>query len=161
MIYLLKIFENFLYLLKDKSKDWRENNFRFNKEIFDFIHKFLEKNDFEKNHFLIISSLVVEKLSEAKFTEGIFNITKKSVENLGHKLVLNQLISLTNNSTNPKSLIELCNLFGQMAEKNSKNIFQKELIEFAKMCANHSTQSVRSAAISLFKILYKNLGKLA
>ena len=147
-----------LYLLKDRSKEWQENNVRFVKEILDFINKHLEKYELDKRSFGIISALFVKNFQENKFSEIIHNIIRNSLENLGHKFVLNQLISLVNSNSNVKALIELCNLFNKMAEKNAKNVFQKELNDFLIMCCNHTNQLVRAGAISLFITLYKSLG---
>ena len=156
-----KNLEIFIVYFKEKTKNFSESNLQFNEEFLDFLKNILnDKNSMDTKFFLLISPIIIERLEEIHFFENILFIIKKYCENLGYKFILTNFLSLANNNTNSTILVQCCNLLVELSENNVKRIYLKEIIDFAKICANHSNPEVKSASVSLFLVFFKNIGKI-
>ena len=126
--------EALVFLLKARTKEWKENNVRFIKESLDLIIKLVNNRGFylkssliiiylglNKRSFSNLAILFIEKISENKYTESFNQLFSLSIEKINFKYVVSTLTNLIKNLSNPKIITELTNLIVKSSE-NEKNV---------------------------------------
>mmetsp|Transcript_38603 Transcript_38603/g.34302 ORF Transcript_38603/g.34302 Transcript_38603/m.34302 type:complete len:614 (+) Transcript_38603:797-2638(+) len=153
-------------ILKKNLKDWKESNLNILKETFSLILDILENEglNLNKRAFSILALFVTNNIGDVKYSENCKKIVQGFVEvvnpkSIIHSLLSNALDSKNPKNSNPKSLIELCNLLARLIEDLTLKFFPlKETIDYGKFAASNSNQNVRTAAQGLFVAIYTQMG---
>jgi len=153
--------------LKSKLKDWKESNLNILRETFSIVVTTVKNKQaaLTKKSFSLLSQLIINNVYDNKYAHQCETIIYSYIEFVNPKaillILLNTLLKDSNKNAkpNPKVLIEMCNLFARLVEELTlKFVPLKETVDFGKLTISNQNPACRTAATSLFKSLYQQMG---
>ena len=153
--------ENLILYIKNKLKDWKENNINLNKEAISLLILIItDAKAIDKKIGRNIIKGFHERLSDKLVKEYIINLYLILMEHLTPSFTLNILLTLLKNSKSPNLLKDYASFLEKTITEFGINLMPvKEIVEFCKNLANHTNPQVRTSATTLLCELYKYIGK--
>ena len=152
--------EALLIIIKVSVKDWKENNISVIKAAFEIITIINDLSTISKRSAnVILTSSVLEKLSETKLTESYTLCLLSLCEKIGPKFIISQIIKNISDCNKPKVVSECLSVICKLLnESNINKIALKELVDYIKNCLNQANPVIKKSAHHLTIKIYSFIG---
>ena len=147
--------------LKNKLKDFKENNQAIIKEAFTIITYLVESPNANKKLGDILIPGVLEKMGDTKWYDSGVQIILSLSNSSGAIFTIDKVIKKINASTKNVNLVKAAlSLLVCIIDKNDVNQLPFiDIVECAKQSLNNSNSVIRSAATSVLCSIYKVMGE--
>jgi hypothetical protein len=149
------------FFLKDKLKDFKENNQTIIKEAFTILSHLVQSKSCGKKFGGLIIGGILEKMSDAKWYEAGVSLMESIAESSGVTFTIKQIIDKLSSAGKNMNLVRAgLLLLTHMVDKYElAQLPTKELVESGKQALTSANSLMRSTATGLLCSLYKRMGE--
>ena len=154
-----KINETIVKFIRIKLKDFKENNFNILREAIDIYEKMVDTAIFNSRFTRGIVIKLLDKWSDVKLKQSINNLFMKLCESQTPKIIVNIILKVIQ-SKNINIIKEFALwIILVIDDFGISPIPVKEIVDFSKSIACHSTPAIRQIASNILCSIYKFLGE--